>query len=79
MAVSGTGDEFPRKDDGTARLTPFTQEDGSGIEASPVQHDEWPRQFRGRTFRIIDDTLYIIDPGPPYCPHGCRFNEDTAS
>jgi len=73
MELSGTSEELPVRDDSTNRDRPF-EYGSTGGEPIEIIHDDWPVQFRGKTFRLIDDELYISDPGPPYCPHGCRMH-----
>jgi hypothetical protein len=41
----------------------------ASLDILPGEQGEFPPQFRGKLFRVIDDQLFIVDPGsPPAAP-----------
>lgn len=48
---------------------PTNKVEGDELENSfdvpPRERGEMPPQFRGKVFRVIDDQLFIVDPGSP--------------
>jgi hypothetical protein len=38
---------------------------GSSFDVLRVEAGEAPPQFRGKVFRVMDDQLFVVDPGSP--------------
>jgi len=36
-----------------------------GYDVLPAERSELPTQFRGKVLRVIDDQLFVVDPGSP--------------
>lgn len=65
IMMSGTALSAPQTFDGTNTVEVSEAVSEAGLDIPPVETSEIAPQFRGKVLRVMDDRLFVVEPGSP--------------